>query len=121
MTKTRVKRLYNSPSGGKIPNNLRLDGTKKGKGFAQIRKPNQPRTMTEYSIGRPGGKGGDTYRPAITKNINPIEANYIQVTGKVSVSQQIASLKQAKKRISQGKDVFYNQKDDALSKYKKGK
>ena len=75
MAKTRVKRLYNSPSGGKIPNNLRLDGTKKGKGFAQIRKPNQPTTMTEYSIGR----------------------------------------------LAQGKSPFYNQKDDVLSKYKKGK
>ena len=115
MAKTRVKRLYNSPSGGKIPNNLRLDGTKKGKGFAQIRKPNQPRTMTEYSIGRPGGKGGDTYRPAITKNINPIEANYMEVTGKVSASQQIASLKQAKKRIKKGKSPFYNKKDDYIT------
>lgn len=121
MANTRVKRLYNSPSGGKIPNNLRLDGTKKGKGFAQIRKPNQPRTMTEFSIGRPGGKGGDTYRPSITPKMHPAEANYMQETGKVSVTQQMTSLKHAKKRLAQGKSPFYNQKDDVLPKYKKGK
>ena len=116
----RVKRLYNSPSGGKIPNDTRLDGTKKGSGFSQIRKPNQPDTMTEYSIGVPGGKGTETYRPAITKNMHPAEANYMQETGKVSVTQQMTSLTQAKKRLSEGKSTFYNQKDDALPKYKKG-
>ena len=106
---------------GKNNNKYRLDGTKKGKGFMQIRKPNQPTTMTEFSIGRPGGKGGNTYRPSITPNMHPAEANYMQETGKVSVTQQMTSLKHAKKRISQGKDVFYNQKDDVLPKYKKGK
>ena len=59
----------------KYPNHLRLDGTKKGPGFAQIRKPNQPTTMTEYSIGSPGGKGGETFRPSITPNMHPAEAN----------------------------------------------
>ena len=106
---------------GKNNNKYRLDGTKKGKGFAQIRKPNQPTTMTEYSIGVPGGKGNDTYRPSITKNMHPAEANYMQETKKISATQQITSLTQAKKRIAQGKSPFYNQKDDVLSKYKKGK
>lgn len=102
------------------PNDERLDGTKKGKGFAQIRKPNQPTTMTEFSIGLPGGKGNDTFRPSITKNMHPAEANYMQETEKVSATQQITSLTQAKKRIAQGKSPFYNQKDDVLPKYKKG-
>ena len=105
----------------KNKNNYRLDGTKKGKGFMQIRKPNQPTTMTEYSIGVPGGKGGETYRPSITPNMHPAEANYMQETGKVSRTQQMTSLKHAKKRIAEGKSPFYNQKDDVLPKYKKGK
>ena len=33
----------------------------------------------------------------------------------------MTSLKHAKKRIKAGKSPFYNQKDDVLPKYKKGK
>ena len=90
----------------KYPNNLRLDGTKKGPGFAQIRKPNQPTTMTEYSIGSPGGKGGETFRPSITPNMHPAEANYMQMTGKVSETQKRTSLTHAKKRIAKGLSPF---------------
>jgi hypothetical protein len=45
----------------------------------------------------------------------------MQETGRVSRTQQMTSLKHAKKRKAEGKSPFYNQKDDVVTKYKKGK
>lgn len=87
---------------------LRQTGEPKEEGaLGLIRMPDGMTDMTEYSINVDGKE-----MPSIIEGMHPADINYIRETGDVPEDAVRTAIHNARKREAQGKNAFYNRKED---------